>query len=518
MSQQFFGVRRVAVRVSAEAAAVSLSERPTIVPAALLGDLPAGTTLEFTANPAAMARLAEARARTLHPTRRQQPPGPVGLAPDGAALKPRPETRVAPPAGRIPPTSPAVVGHTHTLQFPAPLPVRAVRALLQGITWIEGFATLGLLRASTAKDLYRSDSPAGIDITSLQQLFGALDVAHQARVGLLELGLPLTSSLGPYRRVVDHSSLRSAIPVTGGRPLSGAAPHGVTMLSLLAAKARAPMPRGGLVLGADRITCRIPGPETNLVEETDVPPTIAEVADAITLLAGEVQAGGIICVPLELVHDSGVWPLEAAPEIWEAVCDATQLGVLVVMSAGNSPWPNALPVELYDFTSNDSGSVIVGRGDPTNDPITHLSIPSPLNDRPSHTRIDCHSWGLDASGLNLEGNSVGASGSSAATMIVGAAAALVQSTHLLVRSSSVPLNPDTLRSWLRTYGSMPSWPNGTHAGAKKIGIQPDIDDIARTQIFEDPWTDSPVQGDIDEIDESVDQRPGPGDAPPSPRG
>jgi hypothetical protein len=227
----------------------------------------------------------------------------------------------------------------------------------------------------------------------------------------------------------------------------------------------------------------------------------------------------VICVPLELWVPGGTLPLDAAPEVWDAVEDATRLGVLVVLSAGNQPWPTALPSKLVDVTVYDSGALIVGRGDPTpdSDPKA-LVVPSMDADRPTHRRIDCHSWGRAAQALDPDGNSVGASGSSAATMLVGAAAALVQSAHLLVRPSRLPLNPETVREWLRTHGHLPKWPSGDLADADQIGIQPDIDDIARAKIFEDPWTDTPVQGDIDEIDDVAGKRPGPGGGPPSPRG
>lgn len=143
---------------------------------------------------------------------------------------------------------------------------------------------------------------------------------------------------------------------------------------------------------------------------------------------------------------------------------------LVVMAAGNrlNGFDSNLDDPVFNsghapFSSNDSGSIIVGAGRSPN-----YSPHRSHNQGSYGTRVNVQGWGLDVFTTDI-GNAYWASfnGTSSATAIVGGVAALIQSAYKSVMGQ--PASPAAVRAALIATGSAQETPPSN----RHIGPLPD---------------------------------------------
>jgi subtilisin family serine protease len=193
-------------------------------------------------------------------------------------------------------------------------------------------------------------------------------------------------------------------------------------------------------------------------------------ARAIGLALAALAPGDVILIEQQTwVCGGPLGPLEGYPPWFDAIANATALGVVVVEAAGNGGQDLDAPScdGWFDRTERDSGAILVAAG--------QLGSRVRMSFSSFGSRVDLQGWGAgvvtSGYGTLFDPGDVrqryasGFSGTSAASAIVAGAAVAVQGA-LLARGTE-PLAPAALRALLVATGT----PQG---GADPIGPQPDV--------------------------------------------
>ncbi|ABS66341.1 peptidase S8 and S53 subtilisin kexin sedolisin [Xanthobacter versatilis] len=201
---------------------------------------------------------------------------------------------------------------------------------------------------------------------------------------------------------------------------------------------------------------------------------------AVSHLTSTLNVIGVILIEQQWISYDGISNMivEAAPDVFNAIRLATQLGHLVVEAAGNGSYdldtyrPGGVPIFLRgDAGFKDSGALVVGAG-------SSGFLHSRLSFSNFGSRVDCYGWGenvtttySDTSGSTSLYTSVFNGTSSASPIVTGAALAL---QGIKVQVDNTPFMPSFLRAILsdRTLNTSSASP-----AVDRIGVMPDLQRI-----------------------------------------
>lgn len=181
------------------------------------------------------------------------------------------------------------------------------------------------------------------------------------------------------------------------------------------------------------------------------------------------------------INQRGCIPVEWTEDVFLAVKDVTDAGIVVVAASGNGE--QNLDDDVYegrfDRSKRDSGTIFVGAGEPPGSE-SGARVRASFSDYGSC--VDVQAWGgrvVTAGYGDLQGPSSGLgeqswytaefSGTSSASAIVAGVLARVQQHRMA--AGKKPLSPAAARSLLRQCGSAPASPAVPDQG---IGLQPNL--------------------------------------------
>lgn len=235
------------------------------------------------------------------------------------------------------------------------------------------------------------------------------------------------------------------------------------------------------------------------------------IADAIIKAAANLTAGDIIVLPIQAKGpQSGLEadpactfeaiPVEYTQAVFDAIYTVTQLGIIVVESAGDGAMnlDDARYNNLFKRSTRDSGAIIVGAGDSTSlEPIACSNYGK---------RIDMQGWGNNVvttgygdldQGTDADGNpdpnqayTATFGGTSAAAAMVAGAASSLQG---VAKARGYTLTPDLVRSILRSTGTAQGG-DTTAADAHLIGPLPNLKDAIDKKLSSGVQRVSPGNG------------------------
>jgi subtilisin family serine protease len=214
--------------------------------------------------------------------------------------------------------------------------------------------------------------------------------------------------------------------------------------------------------------------------------TRPDAAAAIRLAASKLEPGDVILLELSVAGPRfdpfvgrGLVPIEFEPDIFAAIKEATQAGIIVVESAGNGfeDLDHPAYAGAFNRSNRDSGAIIVGAGKPEGD--IYGSGPDRTRTEESNygSRVDLQGWGrfVTTSGYGPLREEQGPDhvytidfgATSAATAMVAGAAAVLQS--IVKERGRAPLTSAELRRLLVSTGTRQTGNLGEH-----IGPRPDL--------------------------------------------
>ena len=211
-----------------------------------------------------------------------------------------------------------------------------------------------------------------------------------------------------------------------------------------------------------------------------------QVADAISTVSGHMDPGDVLLVEWQ---DPMLNPAELVPDIWDAIHNATNKGIVVIEAAGNGKHSlDGFPQIDRSNPATDSGAIIVGAAHEALDSAgkghNRLEFPGSAPGSNFGNRVDCYAVGenLVTAGPAKTRNTPsdltpGAPEdqayrsdfalTSGSAPIVAGAAVLLQSMHLA--SKGTLLTPRQMRTALSTFGT----PQGVDRSGH-IGVMPDL--------------------------------------------
>jgi hypothetical protein len=208
-----------------------------------------------------------------------------------------------------------------------------------------------------------------------------------------------------------------------------------------------------------------------------------DIPDAINAAIANLSFGDILLLTIQRYHsaDNRVGlPIELHNGVFEAIKQATDLGIIVIESAGNGDFEfkSGIDLDRLDWKGKkvlnrlspdfmDSGAILVGAGTYT---VPHKKI-SYSN---YGNRIDCYAWGEKVLGTNDHAvNNDTFCGTSSAAAIIAGAAISIQS--ICEANLGYRLSPIQMREIFRNknYGT----PTANGIDIDKIGVMPDLKKI-----------------------------------------
>jgi hypothetical protein len=299
---------------------------------------------------------------------------------------------------------------------------------------------------------YRDAAPNGIDAHAIQQLTGAwgegltvLDIEWGWWFDHEDLGVLRPGSLvGPP--VFNNSYNDHGLAVVG-EIAADADQYGVTGLT----------------------------PDIDLLVATDYPSTGYSVARAIVTGLPHLRAGDVMLLEAQTSTPRGLGPTEWNQADFDAIQNATRLGVITVEAAGNGNANLDDPAfnGLFDLTVRDSGALIVGAT--TGAPLTRASFST------YGSRVDANGWGGSVASTGygnmfFPGNDRRQSytatfggTSSASPIVTSAVVALLGAARAqLEPARAAAMDYRALRTLLRTQGTP------TNPPAQGISQRPDL--------------------------------------------
>ncbi|MEM7203758.1 MAG: S8 family serine peptidase [Planctomycetota bacterium] len=298
---------------------------------------------------------------------------------------------------------------------------------------------------------YRAPAPSGIDALAIEQLTGAWGS-----------GLTLTDIEWGWR--FDHedlSQLRGDALLGPPSSSSSFDDHGLAVIGEIAGDPDA-WGISGLI------------PDIHVRVATAFPSSGYSVAQAIVRALPRMQAQDVLLLEVQANTPLGFGPAEWVQEDFDAIQNATALGIITVEAAGNGGIDLDSPRlgGRFDLSVRDSGALIVGA---TSGPNLTRSGSSCFG-----SRIDANGWGasvttsgygdlFSAGGDPRQTYTTGFNGtSSASPMVAAAVVAIIGSARAqLDPTAAAAIDHLTLRDLLRNHGTQ------LQAG-QRIGRRPDV--------------------------------------------
>ncbi|MEW6131093.1 MAG: S8 family serine peptidase [Acidobacteriota bacterium] len=212
--------------------------------------------------------------------------------------------------------------------------------------------------------------------------------------------------------------------------------------------------------------------------------SVSQIAAAINQAARALQAGDILLIEdqsakgprLNPQTGTGLLPIEYEQDVYTAIKDATDRGIVVIEPAGNGAENLDDPIYNNLFNRNrDSGAILVGAGFPPVNFFARGTNLSATDESNYGSRVDVQGWGrgIVTCGFGDLQNSDGENnfytskfgGTSGASAMVAGAAAVLQS--IIKQRGLQPLTSQQMRSLFRSTGTL-------QTGNKVIGPRPDL--------------------------------------------
>jgi hypothetical protein len=212
--------------------------------------------------------------------------------------------------------------------------------------------------------------------------------------------------------------------------------------------------------------------------------SVTQIAAAINQAVRNLRPGDVILIEdqsakgprFNPTNGKGLLPVEFEPDIFNAIKDATDRGIIVIEPAGNGA--ENLDDAIYNGVFNrthDSGAIIVGAGFPPASYFAAGTDRAATDESNYGSRVDVQGWGraiatcgfgdlLRTGGENNFYTAEFGATSGASAMMAGAAA-IVQS--IAKQRGLPPLTSQLMRSLFRTTGT-------SQAGNRLIGPRPDL--------------------------------------------
>ena len=214
--------------------------------------------------------------------------------------------------------------------------------------------------------------------------------------------------------------------------------------------------------------------------------TTPDVAGAIRRATSKLEAGDVLLLELSVAgprfdpfNGKGLAPIEFQQDIFDAIREATSIGIIVVESAGNGFEDLDHPAYdgAFDRNKRDSGAIIVGAGRPEGGIFGDGPDRTRTEESNFGSRVDLQGWGRGVvtagyGDLRFEQGpnnwyTIDFAATSAATAMVAGAAAVFQS--IIKQRGRAPLTPVELRTLLASTGSPQTGNLSEH-----IGPRPDL--------------------------------------------
>ena len=308
-----------------------------------------------------------------------------------------------------------------------------------------------------AQQSYRAAAPGGIDARAIQQITGGWGS-----------GVTLVDIEWGWR--FDHEDiavLRPSAILGPPSSQSGFDDHGLAVIGELA---------------GDPDEFGVSGfvPDIRLRTTSAFPSSGYSVARAIVTALSVLRDQDVMLLEVQTSTPLGLGPTEWIQADFDAIHNATTLGVITVEAAGNGGVDLDAPQMNNRFNLNlrDSGALMVGA---TNGAaLTRASFSC------HGSRIDANGWGLLVTSAGY-GDLFNAGGdprqyytsafngtSSASPMVAATVVAILGAARAqLDPASAAAIDYLTLRGWLRTWGTALTPP------AQGIGLRPDLDQLLR---------------------------------------
>jgi subtilisin family serine protease len=214
--------------------------------------------------------------------------------------------------------------------------------------------------------------------------------------------------------------------------------------------------------------------------------TTPDAAGAIRRAASKLEPGDLILLELSVAGPRfdpfvgrGLAPIEFEPDIFAAIKEATQAGIIVVESAGNGfeDLDHPAYAGAFNRSNRDSGAIIVGAGKPEGE--IYGSGPDRTRTEESNfgSRVDLQGWGRFVTTCGYGDRrfeqgpnnwyTIDFAATSAATAMVAGAAAVLQS--IVKERGRAPLTSAELRRLLVSTGTPQAGNLSEH-----IGPRPDL--------------------------------------------
>ena len=262
----------------------------------------------------------------------------------------------------------------------------------------------------------------------------------------------------PHTKKISHNDLPLDIPLLSGVNETNFF-HGTAVLGVVAARGISTSCRGVAPLASVNCVSMFRAAAGSIFRF----PNIAEAIKSATSSFLDAGNLGVLLIEAQL-NDQGVFlPVEVESDKFDAIEEATELGIVVVEAAGNGGR------NLDDIIIKDSGAILVGGGT-SSSPFKRVGG---SNWSEKNNRVHCFAWGENVLTLsNFGSNGVMTfDGTSSAASIIAGAAIIVQS--VAQHRFGVRLKPEQVRTLLQF---------GTASHKNEVGVMPNLRQILDVEI------------------------------------